>query len=229
MKACIIGLGVFGRSLALTLAELGVEVVALDLSETLVAAIKDEMSVAAVADASNPEALAMFPMAEMDVVVVGIGQDFEASLQATAHAQELGAKRVITRVLSPVHERLLKLMKVERAVVPEEVAAKTLGKSLVLEGVTGLYELDAKYSIVELPVPESLIGVKPRQSDVLESEGLQLVTVRRPLKGLLGLLPKEAGGIVPVVGAVPENFTFEKGDILVVFGKEKAVKALLQA
>ncbi|MBP6307386.1 MAG: TrkA family potassium uptake protein, partial [Opitutaceae bacterium] len=164
MKACIIGLGVFGRSLALTLAELGVEVVALDLSETLVAAIKDEVSVAAVADASNPEALAMFPMAEMDVVVVGIGQDFEASLQATAHAQELGAKRVITRVLSPVHERLLKLMKVERAVVPEEVAAKTLGKSLVLEGVTGLYELDAKYSIVELPVPESLIGVKPRQS-----------------------------------------------------------------
>jgi trk system potassium uptake protein TrkA len=97
MKACIIGLGVFGRSLALTLAELGVEVVALDLSETLVAAIKDEVSVAAVADASNPEALAMFPMAEMDVVVVGIGQDFEASLQATAHAQELGAKRVITR------------------------------------------------------------------------------------------------------------------------------------
>lgn len=227
MKACIIGLGVFGRSLATTLAQLGVEVMAFDLDETLVAAVKDEVSVAAVLDASKLEALQAFPLSEMDVVVVGIGQDFEASLQATAHAQTLGVKRVITRVLSPVHARLLQLMKVERAVVPEEVAAKTLGKSLVLEGVTGLYELDAKHSIFELPVPEDLIGQNARQSAILAEQDLQLITVRRPRKGLAGLLPHDAG-VLPVVGTIDADFKFERGDVLVLFGKETAVKALLQ-
>jgi len=227
MKACVIGLGVFGRSLATTLARLGVEVVALDHDEGAVHAVQDEVSVAAVLDAANLEALQAFPIAEMDVVIVGVGQDFEASLQATAHVQTLGAKRVIARVLSPVHGRLLKLMKVERAVVPEEMAATALGKSLVLEGVTGLYELDAKHSIVEVPVPEVLHGVQPAKSDWLAEWRLQLITVRRARPGLANWLGRDVA-LPPVLGHLPANFTLAPGDILVLFGQEKDVKAMLR-
>ena len=44
---------------------------------------------------------------------------------------------------------------------------------------------------------------------ILAEQDLQLITVRRPRKGLAGLLPHDAG-IIPVVGTVEADFKFER-------------------
>jgi trk system potassium uptake protein len=118
MKFCIIGLGYFGKNLALTLSRSRTEVLAIDVDPNKVDAIKDEVSHAVILDASQPEALAKLPLADMDAVIVAIGEDFQASLLTLAHLQELGVTRIIARVINPIHEKLLRLMKIEELILP---------------------------------------------------------------------------------------------------------------
>ena len=106
MKCCILGLGVFGRNLATDLAQLGAEILAIDPKEENVSLIKDEIDHAILADFNDPSILDNFPIREMDAVIVAIGDDFEKSISMTIKVQEMKAKRVVCRVLSPMHERL---------------------------------------------------------------------------------------------------------------------------
>ncbi|MBC8040666.1 MAG: TrkA family potassium uptake protein, partial [Opitutaceae bacterium] len=135
MKCCIIGLGVFGKNLALNLAQLGAEVLAIDRREENISLIKDEVGAAVVMDFEDTSPLARLAINEMDAVIIAIGDDFECSMAMTVKVQELGAKRIVCRVLSPMHARLLRLLKVDRLVVPEEVAARGLAHSLLMRGV----------------------------------------------------------------------------------------------
>ena len=95
MKVCIIGLGYFGKNLALTLSQARQEVIAVDVDAEKVEAVKDEVSHAVILDASSAEALGKLPLDEMDVVVVAIGENFRASLLAVGWLQEMKAKKAV--------------------------------------------------------------------------------------------------------------------------------------
>ncbi len=224
MKFCIIGLGVFGKTLARNLTALGVEVLAIDRKEENVSIIKDEVGAAAVMDFDDPSPLERFPIDEMDAVIIAIGDDFEASMLMTARAQDLGAKRLVCRVLSPVHARLLRLMKVDRLVIPEEVAACGLAQSLMMRGVVNSFDLGDSHAIIETPVPQGLIGKKPAAEKALFREaGVSLVAVKRTERRFLGrLVPEEGEEAKRKVIVFPdEEFVLSTSDVLVLFGPEK--------
>jgi trk system potassium uptake protein len=231
MKFCIIGLGVFGKNLARNLTALGVEVLAIDRKEENVSAIKDEVGAAAVMDFDDPSPLERFPLDEMDAVIIAIGDDFEASMLMTARAQDLGAKKLVCRVLSPVHERLLRLMKVDRLVVPEEVAARGLAQSLLMRGVVNSFDLGDGHAIIETPVPKDLVGKKPASDvAVFREADIALVAVKRTERRFLGRLVPEQGEEAKrkVVGFPDATFTLATSDVLVLFGPEKKLRAFLE-
>ncbi len=233
MKTLIVGLGVFGRSLATHLTQLGAEVIALDRREENVALVKDEVDAAAVIDFSDPSPLERFPIEEMDAVILAIGDDFEASLAFTMKARELGARRLICRVLSPMHERLLRLLKVERLVVPEEFAARGLAQSMLMRGAIEGIDLGTGHALVEASLPPTLEGrtitslaAHFRQHDV------RLVTIKRPDRKLLTrLLKTDPGAPVPTrtLGNIPLDEPFQSGDILVLFGSVKNLRSFLDS
>lgn len=231
MKCCIIGLGVFGKNLARDLAQLGADVLAIDRREDNIAQIKDEVGAAIVMDFEDPTPLAHFPIAEMDAVVIAIGDAFEQSMAFTVKAQELGAKRVICRVLSPMHERLLRLLKVDRLVVPEEVAARGLAHSLLMRGVLDGFDMGNNHTIIEATVPSKLVGKSLTESaDVFKTAGVRIVTIKRIDKGILNNLIKTPDQPEKrrTLGVVTMDEVFQADDIFVLFGPEKNLWSFLE-
>ncbi|AWI09928.1 potassium channel family protein [Ereboglobus luteus] len=231
MKCCIIGLGVFGKNLARDLAQLGADVLAIDRRDDNIAQIKDEVGAAVVMDFEDPTPLAHFPIAEMDAVIVAIGDDFEHSMALTMKSQELGAKRIVCRVLSPMHERLLRLLKVDRLVVPEEVAARGLAHSLLMRGVLDGFDMGNNHSIIEATVPAKLAGKSLTESaEDFKVAGVRIVTIKRIEKGLLDGLRKISDQTVKrrTLGVVTMSEIFQADDIFVLFGPEKNLRSFLE-
>lgn len=232
MKYLIIGLGVFGRNLAHNLSQTGVEVIALDRRDDNVAAVKDEVCTAVCAPFDDPSVLERFPIDELDAVILAIGDDFEASMAFTMKAQELGARRLVCRVLSPMHERLLRLLKVDRIVVPEEFAAQGLAHSLLLRGVVNGVDMGSGYAIVEASIPAAFIARSSAQrQELLDRHHIRLITVKRPDRSLLSrIVDRDPDPHVPLrtLGHVLPTDALKDGDILVLFGQEKELRRCLE-
>ena len=226
-KFAIIGLGFFGVNLALELTEEGAEVVAVDRDEQRVEPMRDKISYVVCMDSTDERALRRLGLKEMDAVIVAIGEDFESSLLTTALLQELGVKRIVNRVTSPTHERLLKLMNIKDLVVPEAEAAGQLANRLMMRGVVGAFELSEDYSIVEVEAPRAFVGKTLLELDLRTTRNINVVTIKRieRKRGLLTLGERES---VKILGVMTPDTVIETQDILVLFGQEKDIRTLLE-
>ncbi len=226
-KFAIIGLGFFGVNLALELTEEGAEVVAVDRDEQRVEPMRDKISYVVCMDSTDERSLRRLGLKEMDAVIVAIGEDFESSLLTTALLQELGVKRIVNRVTSPTHERLLKLMNIKDLVVPEAEAAGQLANRLMMRGVVGAFELSEDYSIVEVEAPRAFVGKTLLELDLRTTRNINVVTIKRieRKRGLLTLGERES---VKILGVMTPDTVIETQDILVLFGQEKDIRTLLE-
>lgn len=223
MKFCVIGLGYFGTHMVQALTALGAEVMAVDSDEEHVEAVKDIATYAAIIDASKTELLRKLPLRDMDAVIVAIGEDFESSLMVTAHLRKLDVKRIICRVINPVHDELLELMGISERLVPEAVAANRLAKSLMFQGVINNFDLGDGFSILETIAPDKVIGKTLAQSRLREDHGVNLVTIRKaPIPG------SDVTRRGTFFGVVQPSYVFEKGDILVLFGQTQDLEKFLK-
>lgn len=229
MKYFVIGLGVFGRHLAHDLSQIGAEVIALDRREDNVSAIKDEVCTAVCAPFDDPGVLGRFPIDEFDAVIVAIGDDFEASMAFTMKAQELGARSLVCRVLSPMHQRLLHLLKVDRLVVPEEFAARGLAHSLLLQGVVNGVDLGSGYAIVEAAAPAALLRLDGASRQALFTKHqVWMITVKRPERNLITKLLESDPAPLRTLGHVHPTDPLKEGDVLVLFGAERDLRKCLE-
>lgn len=226
-KYCIIGLGHFGMSLSIKLAESGAEVIAIDKKMELVEQVKDKVTFAAQLDSTDESALRSQGVEDMDAIIVAIGEGFEASLKTTAILQEIGVKRILNRVITPIHERLLRLMGITELLYPEAEAASHLSSRLMIPGLLESFRLSEDYSIYEIFTPKKFIGQTLVNSDLREKYSLNLVTVKRikEKKSIIGDSKIEGHHSVGVPGP---DFIFREKDVLVLFGKRKDFKKLIE-
>lgn len=226
-KIAVIGLGHFGLPLVQRLTEKGAEVLALDHNEDRVELVRDKVAHAVVVDTTDLRALSQLGLAEFDAVVVAIGDHFESSLLTTAHLQELGVKRIINRVLSPVHERLLKLMQINELIVPEGEAASQLARKLSLKGVIEHLDVSDNYSIVEAQMPRWACGKTLQEMDLRKKYKLNLITIIRKVEDSEEMLSQGKKANKRVVGIPDGNLKFSPEDILVLFGKNEDLQDFL--
>lgn len=222
-KFCIIGLGYFGYYLSLQLAEAGAEVLAIDKNPDRIDLVADKVTYAVAADSTDSKALGSLGLKDMDAVIVAIGEGFESSINTIAVLQEIGVKRILARIISPIHERLLKLMNIEELLVPEADAAAHLSSRLLITGLLESFDISEDYGIFEIEAPKDVIGKTLIESKLREEFQLNLVTIKRrtQTKSLLKLSTKEN---IQVIGVPTPDLKFLEGDILVLFGKRKDFK-----
>jgi trk system potassium uptake protein len=225
MKFCIIGLGYFGKNLALTLAHARTEVLAIDIAAEKVEAIKDDVSHAMILDASQVEALRKLPLTDFDAVIVAIGEDFQASILTIAHLQEFGVKRIIARVINPIHEKLLRLMKIEETVLPEAESANRMAQSLI-RGVLNSLDLTGGFIIVEAKVPAEVVGLTLQQAGLRSRYQLNLVTVRKASDPSRRVVTRKDER--ELIGVPPADYRFEEDDVLVLFGQQSHINHFLK-
>lgn len=224
MKFIVLGLGHFGKSLAVRLTEMGHEVIGVDNRMARVEQLKNDITHTVCLNATDEEAVSSLPLRDANAVIVAIGEDEAASLLASALLKQLGVKRIIGRVVSDLQKTVLSAMSIQEYVLPEEESAERLAMRLDLEEVIDSFKISEKYSIVEGIVPQRFVGMTIGKADLTNSYQVLVLTVIRQQKDKEGkLLLKEATGIANAQMVLEEN------DILVLFGELLHIRDLLRS
>jgi trk system potassium uptake protein TrkA len=180
----IIGLGQFGMSLARTLTELGVEVLAVDSDRQLVQTAGGFATEAACFDASDEDSLARADPSRRDLCVCAIGNEArEASIIVTALLRQMGAQRIVARATDDLTERILRLVGAHQIVNPERAFGERLANRLLYRDIVEELPLGDDLVITELRPPPALVGRSLAQLRLLERFNVNVVALRSATAG----------------------------------------------
>ncbi len=174
----VIGMGRFGTSLAMTLSELGHEVLAIDENPELIQNIADQVTHAVTGDATEQGVLKSLGVRNFDVAVVAIGGSLEASILTTVLLKEVGVKYVLAKAQSEIHARVLSHVGADRVIQPEWEMGERVANQLSQTNILDYIELSEDYSIAEVsPVP-SWIGKSLEEIDVRKKYGINIMAIK---------------------------------------------------
>lgn len=224
-KIAVIGVGKYGSATARKLAEKGAEVFCFDCDIEKIENIKDDVALAVALDATDKKALIAQNIAEMDAVIVAIGDNFEAVILATVNLLELEVKRVIARASGEHQKKILTKLGVEDILTPEEEIANIVAERLLTPGVVSLLELPDNYEIVEVRTPKSIANRTLQDIGLRDKYELTLVTLKRWFE-----VEKDGEKIQEqhLYGVPTSETIIQETDTLVVFGTVKAVARFLE-
>ncbi|MBQ9157377.1 MAG: TrkA family potassium uptake protein [Eubacterium sp.] len=154
----LIGLGRFGRHIAMKLNDLNHEVLAVDSDEERVNRALSFVTNAVIGDSTDKEFLSTLGIRNFDACIVAIGDDFQSSLETASLLKELGADKVIARASRGVQEKFLLRNGADEVVYPEKQLAVWTAIRCTSEHILDYIELDRDYSIFELDVPAGWAG-----------------------------------------------------------------------
>ncbi|OAD45147.1 potassium channel family protein [Polaribacter atrinae] len=222
MKYIIVGLGNFGGPLAEKLTTQGNEVIGIDSNMAKVELYKERISHTICMDATDESTVSGLPLSDTDVVIIAFGQDQGANVMTTALFKNFQVKRLISRAINPLHEKVLNAIGIEEIVHPEEESAERWAKKLCLTNVVDSFELSADYSIIEVNIPERYIGSTIKEIQLRRKYNiLALTTIKKTkVKSLVGRSRNEE----QVQGVIAPNTVLNENDILVIYGANKDLR-----
>ena len=215
----VIGLGRFGSAMAMTLTELGHDVIGVDGDEARVQQLADVITHALQLDATDEKALRAAGVQDVDVAVVSIGENIESSLLVVMQLRELGIATIVAKAVTPLHGRILEKLGVSRVIFPEREMAIRIAHSLVMPNVIDYIELSRDFSIVEVPAPDAFVGRTLKQLELRPRLGLTLIAIKRQ--------SEDSGAVVTNI-APAANETIRRGDIMALLGSNERLNQLDQ-
>ncbi len=179
----VIGLGQFGMSLARSLADLRIDVMAVDIDAERVRKAAEFVADAARLDATDEAALAKLAPERRDMCVCSIGGETpEAAIICTALLRKMGAHRVLARAGDDLYERILSLVGAHQVFNPERAFGRRLALQLAYEGVVDEVPLGKDMVITEVRVPAALVGRALREVALPVTYGVNVMAIERSSK-----------------------------------------------
>lgn len=215
----VIGLGRFGSAMAMTLTELGHDVIGVDGDESRVQQLADVITHALQIDATDEKALRAAGIQDVDVAVVSIGENIESSLLVVMQLRDLGIGTIVAKAVTPLHGRILEKLGVSRVIFPEREMAIRIAHSLVLPNVIDYIELSRDFSIVEVPAPAAFVGRTLKQLELRPRLGLTLIAIKRR--------SDDSSAVVTNIAPAADE-TIRLGDILALLGSNDRLNQLDQ-
>jgi len=154
----LVGLGRFGRHVAMKLDELHHQVMAVDINDKRVESVLPYVRNAQIGDATDEEFVRSLGVRNFDVCIVAIGDDFQSSLEATSLLKELGAKMVVSRAARDVHAKFLLKNGADEIVYPEKQLASWTAIRYSADHILDYVQLDDSHGIFEISVPKGWMG-----------------------------------------------------------------------
>ncbi len=226
MKFIVIGLGNFGSALAARLTSMGHEVIGIDSNKEKTEIYKDAITQTIRLDCTSEQALATLPLKECDYAIVTIGEDFGASVMATALLKQAGVKKIVSRAINPLHHKVVEALGVDLILQPEYDAASRFADSILFSGVSNSYDITDDYKIIEASLPERYDGMLLSEVDFTNRHSLLVLTVIRTeaSKSIFGQPQLKRKSL----GLPSASLKLMKGDLLLLFGKLKDIEKLLR-
>ena len=214
----VIGLGRFGYSVAETLVKKGCEVLAIDRDEEKIQAISDIATFAVQCDATDERALKAVSAQNVDVAVVSIGENIEASILIVQTLREMGIKSIVAKAVAPIQGKILKNLGVKEVIYPERDTAIRLAHRLISPNVLEYLELAPGYSIEEVSVLDRFSGLSLSEARIQEQHNLNIIGIKKQITRMVKgrMMKDETFNFTPS----PED-VIEKGDVLVMIGREE--------
>lgn len=175
----LIGLGRFGKHIALQLNQLGHQIMGVDNNEERVNDTMDILTNAQIGDSTNEEFLRSLGIDNYDICIVAIGNDFQSSLETTCSLKELGAKFVVSRAERDGQAKFLLRNGADEVVYPEKQVAKWAAIRYSSDHILDYIELDDAHSIFEVSVPEEWIGLSIGQLDIRKKYNINIMGVKK--------------------------------------------------
>ncbi|MGG1397408.1 TrkA family potassium uptake protein [Bacillus salipaludis] len=208
-QIAIIGMGRFGSSLAIELVNEGAEVLAIDKNEKRIDEIANEVTHAVVADTTDEHSLRELGIRNMEVVVVAIGDDLQASILSTLLLKEAGIKKVIAKAVNNQHAKVLTQVGADHVVFPEHETGIRIAKNIMSPNVLDFIELSEDYNIEEIMSLPFMIGKSLRELDIRAKFKLSVIAINSDGKMNISPLP---------------DYVIRSNDILIVLGEKKDLK-----
>ena len=174
----LIGLGRFGRHIAMKLDELHHHVMAVDKEDTRVDAVLPFVTNAQIGDATNEDFLGSLGVGNFDVCIVAIGDNFQSSLEVTCLLKELGARMVVSRAARDVHAKFLLRNGADEIVYPERQLADWVAIRYSADHILDYIELDEGHAIFEISIPEEWIGKTIGQLDIRKKYNVNIMALK---------------------------------------------------
>ncbi len=226
-RFAVVGLGRFGKKLAIALAMSGAEVIAIDKDREEIESIRDQVSHAVRLDSTDEEALKAQGIDKMDVAIVGIGQGtgqgFESAILTVVNLRQIGVKEIFARAEDPIAGEVFSKIGATDVIYPEIESAQKWAYKLIAPQIGEKIDFAPGYSLARIKAPPSFDNKTVMDLQLRQKYSINLVAIKRDEQGKAK--KSEKGGIINV--PAPDT-VIHKDDILIVAGSDADLVKLPQ-
>ena len=208
----ILGLGRFGKSMALTLEDMGYEVLGVDKDENIAADMAEHLTRVVSFDVRDARALEQVGISNFDTVVIS-SKNLESSLMATMLCKERNVPEIVVKVIDERHAEMAKRLGATQLVFSERDTARRIAAHLVSENVVDYIELDAELKILKLDVPAKFLGKNLIQLNLRAAHDINVIAIINNGQTLVPPPPNHiftAGDKIFVIGTYAALSKFER-------------------
>lgn len=174
----VIGLGQFGTTLAETLAESDCDVLVIDVKEEAIQEIAEKVTYAVRADVREPGVLQKLGVQNVDVAIIAVSENMEASISATMQAKDLNVPFVMAKAMNGLHGRILEKIGADEVIYPEQSMGLRVARNLMSSGFVDIFELSSQFSMAEFKIPEEWVGKSLSHLRIRERHKINIIGVK---------------------------------------------------
>lgn len=204
----VLGLGIFGQTLAQELSRFGQDVIALDTKAEHIQMVADEVSRAAIGDITDLDFLKQTGIDQADAVIIATGNNLESSVLAVMNCKKLGVPRIIAKAKSTTYEEVLYAIGADLVISPERESAKVLTSNILRHSIEDIFHLEGDMSIIEFKLPKEWAGQTVRELNVRKKYDLNLIGTR-------------SDKVSPIDTHIPVDAPFKEGTIIVAIANSR--------
>lgn len=175
----VFGLGRYGIAVARELVRHGAEVIAVDSDERIVNAAADELPICKCADVTDPDVIRQLGISNVDVVIISMATNLEASVMAVTLCKEIGVKTVIAKSANEMHQKILLRVGADKVVFPENESGIRLAKNLLSSGFVDMVSLAKNVSMVELEVKPEWVNKNLIELNMRKKYSVNVVAIQK--------------------------------------------------
>ncbi len=223
-KFAVIGLGRFGKKLAIALSMSGAEVIAIDRERSVIDQISDQVSLAVRLDSTDEEALKAQGVNKADVAIISIGQGgsaFESAVLTVVNLKSMGVPKIYARAQNMVGGQVLSAVGATEVIFPEIESAQRWAYKLIAPHISEKIDFAPGYSLASVKAPQSFHKKTVMDLQLRQKYNINLVAVKRAEANM----DKKNKDIINV--PMPNTVVYA-GDVLMVAGSEQDLTQLPQ-
>lgn len=212
----VLGLGIFGRTVAKQLSQFDQDVIAIDTNEHYVDEIGDFVTKAAVGDMTDKDFLLAIGIDQCDIVVIATRNNLESSVLAIMHCKKLKVPVIIAKAKNKTFEEVLYGIGATKVITPERDSGKRVASNILKRHIESIIYLEHGISLINFEIPKSWVGKSLTELDIRQKYELNIIGTRLEKDGNLNpnVNPIEPLKEHTILAAIANDHTFEKFDYL---------------